>query len=235
VNIRRTKKQLEKGIKVRIAPVLISSIIRFLSFTIRLREHNPEHVRQFWSNGRSVIVAFWHGRLLMVPVIFMLHRERAASGLISHHSDGEIISRSARLLGYETIRGSTGKGGLSAFRKLIRLLKDGSDIALAPDGPRGPRYRVQQGTIDLARLSGAPILPMAFSSSKKKIFKSWDAFLLPVPFSRGVFAWGEPIYVENNSNEEYIEDKRALLERKLMSITNLADNYFQKDEDVPIV
>ena len=171
----------------------------------------------------------------MVPVIFMLHRERAASGLISHHSDGEIISRSAKLLGYETIRGSTSKGGLSAFRKLIRLLRDGSDIVLSPDGPRGPRYRVQRGIVHLARLSGAPILPMAFSSSKKRIFNSWDAFLLPVPFSRGIFAWGEPVFVEDNSDEEYIEHKRDLLERELVSLTNLADNYFQKDENVSIV
>jgi lysophospholipid acyltransferase (LPLAT)-like uncharacterized protein len=147
---------------------------------------------------------------------------------MSYHSDGEIVNRSTQLMGYETIRGSTKKGGFSALRRMIRVLKDGSDLALAPDGPNGPRYKAQRGIIDLSRLSGAPILPMAFSSSKRKIFKSWDAFLLPLPFSRGVFVWGEPIYVEDKGDEDYLENKRRLLEEGLVTITNLADNYFEK-------
>jgi hypothetical protein len=112
---------------------------------------------------------------------------------------------------------------------MIRVLENGSDVGLAPDGPQGPRHKVQKGVIDLARLSGAPILPMAFSSSKKKIFKSWDAFLLPLPFSRGVFVWGDPIYVEKDGGEEYMEGKRELLEERLVAVTNLADGYFKRE------
>ena len=221
-------KKLEKKIKTKAAPLLISLIIRFLSLSLRITEHNPEYVRQFWGEKRSVIVAFWHGRLLMVPVLFKRYKERRVYGLMSRHSDGEIISRSTQLLGYETIRGSTNKGGFSALRRMIRVLKDGSDLVLAPDGPNGPRYKVQRGIIDLSRLSGAPILPMAFSSSRRKIFKSWDAFLLPVPFSRGVFVWGEPVCVDDNVDEDYLENKRRLLEERLMAVTNLADKYFEK-------
>lgn len=221
-------KKIEKRIKIKIAPLLISLMIRFLSLTLRIREHNPENVRQIWGEKRSVIVAFWHGRLLMVPMLFKRYKERHVYGLTSHHSDGEIISRSTELLGYKTIRGSTNKGGFSALRRMIRVLKDGSDLALAPDGPTGPRHKVQRGIIDLSKLSGVPILPMAFSSSKRKVFKSWDAFLLPLPFSRGVFVWGEPLYVGSKGDEDYLENKRRLLEERLMSVTKLADDYFEK-------
>ncbi|MEW6614227.1 MAG: lysophospholipid acyltransferase family protein [Thermodesulfobacteriota bacterium] len=221
-------KKFEKKIKTTAAPLLVVLVIRFLSLTLRITEHNPENVRQIWGKKRSVIVAFWHGRLLMVPVLFNRYKERRVYGLMSHHSDGEIVNRSTQLMGYETIRGSTKKGGFSALRRMIKVLKDGSDLALAPDGPNGPRYKVQRGIIDLSKLSGSPILPMAFSSSKRKIFKSWDAFLLPVPFSRGVFVWGEPVYVEDNGDEEYLEKKRMLLEERLIAVTNLADNYFGK-------
>lgn len=223
------RKRFETRVKVKVVPLLASLIIRFLSLTLKITEHNPETVRQFWRNGRSVIVAFWHGRLLMVPAFFKRNKQMGITGLMSHHSDGEIISKTVQLLGYETIRGSTGKGGFSALRRMIRVLKNGSDVGLAPDGPKGPRYKVQRGVIDLARLSGAPILPMAFSSSKKKIFKSWDAFLLPLPFSRGVFVWGDPIYVEKDGGEEYMEGKRELLEERLVAVTNLADGYFKRE------
>jgi lysophospholipid acyltransferase (LPLAT)-like uncharacterized protein len=225
---RLISKKLEKKIKAKAAPLLIVLLIKFLSLTLRIREHNPENVRQIWGEKRSVIVAFWHGRLLMVPMLFKRYKERQVYGLTSHHSDGEIISRSTELLGYETIRGSTNKGGFSALRRMIRVLKDGSDLALAPDGPNGPRHKVQRGIIDLSKLSGVPILPMAFSSSKRKVFKSWDAFLLPLPFSRGVFVWGEPLYVGSKGDEDYLENKRRLLEEGLIAVTKLADDYFEK-------
>ena len=229
MNGRKIRKRLEKRIKLKTAPFLISLIIRFLSSSLRIMEHNPENVRQFWNNGRSVIVAFWHGRLLMIAPLFMRHRDRVAYALVSHHNDGEIISRCARLLGYDTIRGSSNKGGFSALRQMIKVLQDGSDLVIAPDGPRGPRYKAQRGVVDLARLSGAPILPMAFSSSKRKLFGSWDEFLLPYPFSKGVFVWGEPVCVDNKGDDVYLESRKMLLEERMRSVTSLADNYFRKE------
>ncbi|MDY6855202.1 MAG: lysophospholipid acyltransferase family protein [Thermodesulfobacteriota bacterium] len=232
MKVKKIKKKIGKSIKLTFAPLLISLIIRFIFLTLRITEHNPENVRQLWEKDKSVIVVFWHGRLLMVPMLFKRYKERKAYGLTSHHNDGEIIARSTRLLGYETIRGSTGKGGFSALRKMIRILRSGSDLTFAPDGPKGPRYKVQRGVIELARLSGAPIIPMAFSSSKKKILNTWDAFLFPFPFSRGVFVWGDPISIENTNDEEYLKDKRRLVEERLISITNMADSYFKKERDV---
>ena len=223
---KKTRKRFEKKLKVTVAPFFMSVIIRFLSFSLKITEHNPESVRQFWRNEKSVIVAFWHGRLLMVAPIFIRHRKRNAYALVSHHNDGEIITRCVRRLGYDTIRGSTSKGGFSALRKMIRALNDGSDLVIAPDGPRGPRGKAQRGVIDLARLSGAPIIPLAFSSSKKKVLKTWDAFIVPIPFSKGVYVWGDPFFVDHDANEEYFESQRLFLEEKITEVTNLADGFF---------
>jgi hypothetical protein len=109
---------------------------------------------------------------------------------------------------------------------MVKAHQNGSDIALVPDGPRGPRYRVQIGVIDLAKLTGRPIIPCSFSASRRKIFKTWDRFLLPYPFSKGVFIWGDPIVVDPNGNRAHLEERRALLEKRLNELTERADHYF---------
>jgi lysophospholipid acyltransferase (LPLAT)-like uncharacterized protein len=81
--------------------------------------------------------------------------------------------------------------------------------------------------IELARLTGRPIVPITFNASKRKIFNTWDRFLLPYPFSRGVFIWGEPIVVDPKGNRAHLEEKRLLLERKLNELTEEADHYFK--------
>ncbi len=119
----------------------------------------------------------------------------------------------------------TGKG-FSAFKQMLRANREGSDIALVPDGPKGPRYQVQIGVIELAKLTGRPVVPLTFSASRRKIFKTWDQFLLPYPFSRGVFIWGEPVYVDPKGDRTHLEERRALLERRLNELTEEADHYF---------
>ena len=110
------------------------------------------------------------------------------------------------------------------MREMVRASRE-YDIGITPDGPRGPKYVVQEGVIALARLTGVPILPLTFGSSKKKVFASWDAFNLPYPFSRGVFVWGEPIYVRK---EDDMEEKRKELELKLREMTDFVDEYVQR-------
>ena len=118
---------------------------------------------------------------------------------------------------------------------MVRAIKNGSDMAIVPDGPRGPRHRLQLGVIELARRTGNPILPLTFSASKKKIFKTWDRFLLPYPFSKGVFVWGEPIYVDRDGERDYLEEMRLLVERRLNELTEEADRYFNPSKKVPKV
>lgn len=115
------------------------------------------------------------------------------------------------------------------MREMLKASEDGYDIAITPDGPRGPRYRVQNGIIELARRTGMPIIPISFNASRKKVFRSWDRFLLPYPFSRGVFIFGKPLLVPQQMSESLFEQTRLLLEGRLREITDRADRYFEED------
>ena len=107
---------------------------------------------------------------------------------------------------------------------MLRILKDGGSIGITPDGPHGPRMRVSHGTIALAKLSGAPLLPTTFSSTKGKVFKSWDRFFLAGLFGRGVFLWGDPIYVPRDADAAEMERLRLVLEDSLNMLTRSADD-----------
>ncbi len=203
---------------------LIILVLRTISRSMTLTELHPERVQNFWESNKNVILSLWHGRLFMIPNIY---RGKGIKILISRHGDGDVIARAIQGLGFGAIRGSTTRGGFSALRNLLKAANNGYDIAITPDGPRGPRQKLQGGIIQLARLSGAPILPISFGASRKKILKSWDSFLFPIPFSRGVFLWGEPIYVDNRKDAAYLEEKRLEVENKMNEITETVDNYFQ--------
>jgi lysophospholipid acyltransferase (LPLAT)-like uncharacterized protein len=112
---------------------------------------------------------------------------------------------------------------------MLKANQDGSDIALTPDGPKGPRYQAQIGVIELAKLTGRPIIPVTFSASRRKMFKTWDQFLLPCPFSKGVFIWGEPMDVDPKGDRAHLEERR-ILQRRLNELTERADHYFDSKE-----
>ncbi len=189
-------------------------------------EVNPEIPEFFWGKGSSIIGVFWHGRLLMMPVIYKRKKGRRLNFLVSPHRDGQVVGKALQRFGFHAIMGSTTRKGFSAFKKMVETNRNGSDIAITPDGPRGPRCRVQTGVIELAKLTGRPILPVAFGASRKKIFNTWDHFVLPYPFSKGVFIWGEPITIDPNGDRAYIEERRVLLERRLNQLTERVDHYF---------
>jgi hypothetical protein len=217
-------KKFKKKILLRLGPFLASWVIRALSFTISFKELHPERIQRYWDRDKNVIIVFWHGRLLMSCNVY---QGKGIKNLISQHGDGEIIVRSMERMRFGAIRGSTTRGGSVALRNMVKALKNGFDIGITPDGPKGPRYKVQRGIIELARLSGAPIFPLSFGSSRKKVFKSWDAFIFPYPFSRGVFFWGEPVYVEDRKDRDYLEEKRRAVEKELNEGLEFVDNYFE--------
>jgi lysophospholipid acyltransferase (LPLAT)-like uncharacterized protein len=210
---------------LRLGPGVAFFLIKFLQWTMSIEEVNGELVRGFWGRGENCIGAFWHGRLLMTPLVY---GGRGLKILISRHRDGELITRTVRHFGLGTIRGSSTRGGIAGIKGLVRALQKGYDVAIAPDGPRGPRYKVQPGVIHVAKLSGRPIFPFTFSATPRKVLHSWDRFIIPLPFSRGVFVWGEPIWVDYAEGEEGVKQKALLLERSLQEITERADYYFEK-------
>ncbi len=205
--------------------LLAALLLRLLARSVRVIFHRRHLVEPFWSRGEAVIYAFWHGRLLMMP--FSASRARVAV-LISQHRDGEYISRMMERLGLRSIRGSATRGGLKAFKEMIAAVREGSNIAITPDGPKGPARRVKSGVIELARLTGTAIIPLSFGAERRWILKSWDALLIPRPFTRGVFVWGEPLRVDPEADEGEITKMREILAERLDAITREADHFFSE-------
>ncbi len=216
-----------RSLTLRLAPPLIYRFMQFLQRTIRWTELNADVARGVWAQGRGVIIVFWHNRMLMPPFFY---RGRRLKILISQHADGELIRRVMGRFSFDSVRGSSRRGGATAFRELVRRSREGWDIAITPDGPRGPRYKVQRGVVELARHTGRPILPLAYSTRRRFHCPSWDGFLIPRPFTRGVFIWGRPIVVDARSQPQEMEECRLNLEEFLCRLTEEADGFFRYED-----
>ena len=165
-----------------VVPILGACLIRLLGKTLRLSTIGGEAVDALHREGRPIIIAFWHGRQLMMPLAY---RGRAASILISQHRDGEIIARIMKYFGFSTIRGSTTRGGSQAIRQLLQAGRQGKDLVVTPDGPKGPAQKVQLGTLFLAKVTGFPIVPLTFACSKKKSLEVGINFNFPILVGKG--------------------------------------------------
>jgi hypothetical protein len=192
--------------------------------TIRKEYLHEEYPKEFWNQGLHIIISFWHQRLMMMP--FLRHSGRVGM-LISQHRDGEFIARAVNQFGVNPVRGSTTRGGLSALRGMIRFFRTGANLAITPDGPQGPKHVVQIGVIELARQTGAPILPVTYGASRKKVLGSWDNFVLPFPFCKVAYLWGEPLFIPRDADKDRMEESRRLLQERMRQITEEADRIFQ--------
>jgi len=208
---------------IRGAPPLIYGFMVALERTIRWTEVNPDPVRAVWTRGGRVILVFWHNRMLMAPFFY---RGRGLRILISRHTDGELIRRVMLRFQFGSVRGSTRRGGAEAFREMLRSVEQGWDIVITPDGPRGPRYAVQKGVVELARQTALPIVPVTYSTRHRIHCPSWDGFLVPWPFTDGVFVFGRPMWVDREADAAKREVYRGELERSLRRITERADSFF---------
>jgi lysophospholipid acyltransferase (LPLAT)-like uncharacterized protein len=187
---------------------------------MRREDLGREHADGILRRRELAIVAFWHARLLLMPFLYPGHR---VAILISQHRDGEYIARVAERLGLAVVRGSATRGAARAFREMLQALHAGSHVAITPDGPRGPRQQVKPGVVELARLSGMPILPVTFGAWPRKTLRSWDRFQIPLPFGRGVYAWGEPIYVPADADAAALQASQVALQQRLDALGTLAD------------
>lgn len=179
----------------RIARIVAAGIclIRILGWTWRYRVRDDEGLRRLRASRRPFIFALWHGQLL--PLLYH-HRDQGVTVLISEHGDGEIIARIARHFGFRTVRGSTSRGAARALLELVREVKAGNELAITPDGPRGPALSFAPGTLIVAQRSGAPILPIVVGVPFAWRLRSWDRFLIPKPFARITVAYGDPIEID---------------------------------------
>jgi lysophospholipid acyltransferase (LPLAT)-like uncharacterized protein len=198
-----------------------SLYIRLVFVTGRWDVVGGEIPAELWDRGVPFILAFWHGRILMMPYCWRLGLPIRM--LISSHRDGALISGTVKHFGIDTVAGSTRKGGSGALRAMLHALKSGIWVGITPDGPRGPRMRASEGVVQVARMSGAPVVACSFSAARRKVLGSWDGFLVAWPFSRGVFVWGEPVSVARDSSAVEQEQARLAIEASLNAVTSEAD------------
>lgn len=194
-----TGKRLKERLLFATLPPLAAGLIRLLGFYTRTEFLGSEQVEALWQAKQRVILAFWHDQLLMMVLGY---RGSGAKLLISPSKDGELIARTMQLFGQGAVRGSSSRGGRAAFRSLVALGQEDVDLVITPDGPKGPRHELKEGVIQLARLTGRPVVPMAFACSRGKRFSSWDRFLLPYPFGYGVYSFGEPVFFDSSEGTE---------------------------------
>jgi lysophospholipid acyltransferase (LPLAT)-like uncharacterized protein len=200
-----------------LGPVLMKS----LGFTLRVRKTGLEHIEAAREIAGNVLFTSWHGRLLPLTYI---HRNEGINVLVSTHQDGEYIAKVIHGLGFGTSRGSSTRGGIKAVRELIQAGTDRLDLAITPDGPRGPREKVQPGAVYLAARLGLPIVPIGVASRPSVRIKSWDRFMIPLPFAGCTVVYGEPVVYEGLVSDEALDDARADLEQRLRRVTKEADD-----------
>lgn len=200
---------------------LVSVYIRAVGLTTRWEIHGQEHCEAAFAGPHPPIYCFWHGRLLLMPLFRPKGYTMAV--MISLHRDGELIARTVAHFGFTFLRGSSSKGGSVALRAGLNTLRGGNPVSITPDGPRGPRMRVQRGAILMAKMSGSPLLPMAYSTTRGRFARSWDRFLISWPFSRGVMRYGPPLYVPQDADSATMERVRLELESRMIGLVNQVD------------
>lgn len=191
-------------ILVAVAPFLAALVIRLLYLCIRMEFVGEEYPRAIWQRGEQLILSFWHDQLLLMV---RGYRGPQAKILISSSKDGELIARTMRYFGQDAVRGSSSRGGRTAFKEMVKLGEEQVDLVFTPDGPRGPRHELKEGVVQLARMTGRPVVPMAFACSAGHRFRSWDRFLFPYPFCRGVYSFGEPVYFSKAEGAERFRER----------------------------
>ena len=171
--------------------------------------------------GQATVYVLWHGRLL--PGAFAYYG-RGLGTLISQNRDGDYISGMIENWGYKVVRGSSSRGGSSAFRSLVRLLRKGTPIALTPDGPRGPRQKMKLGPLQVAQMAGVSVTPVSVGAVRGWYVGGWDRFLIPRPFTWIPLAFGPPVQVDSTASEAELAPVAAALEESLNRLTALVDD-----------
>lgn len=192
----------------KVVPFLMQLFVRFIYFTSKKEFHHPKI-----NNKESFVVAFWHGELLMQPFNYKkLKPSGRVSAMISEHKDGEAITKTVEYLGIGSIRGSSTRGGAKALIGALKELKNNNDIAITPDGPKGPRHSVADGIVAISKKSNARILIFNCKASKYWQFNSWDKFIVPKPFGKLEFFIQEPLDISNLD----VQEAKELIREKML-------------------
>lgn len=208
----------------RLVAALIVFLIRTVGKTIRFRSDDRTG---FFSGGPApkMIFAIWHNRLSLSALLYERYLqkfapERRLAAMVSASRDGGMLAKIMEGLGLEPVRGSSSRRGGQALVEMTTCAERGFDLALTPDGPRGPRYEIQEGVITTAQLTGLPIIPISYHLNWKICVKSWDKFQIPLPFARCDVIMEKPLSIPREISDEQREMYRKQLEQSLRDITH---------------
>lgn len=191
-------KRVLRAFALFLLPFIASLLIRVIYFTNKKNFHGPNAI-----TGDSTIFACWHGELLMLPYAYFRYRKTPnVKALISSHFDGMLISKTMTYFGIGSIAGSTNRNATRALMQAIRTLKDGCDVGITPDGPKGPRHEVADGIVAMAQKADAKIVLVEIKPTKYWQLGSWDRFIIPKPFGVIDFYMTEPICISSLSMDE---------------------------------
>jgi len=215
-----TKKSFISRIIHSLIPWVAVHLIRLLYFFLRVDFIENRFLVKAWENGENFLLVSWHEQILMMPKGY---HGPGVKLLISQSKDGELLAAAMSHFGYSAVRGSSSKGGKAAFREMLALTKEKFDIAMTPDGPRGPRRELKDGIIHLAKMSSRGVVPVAFVCSHGHRFASWDRFLCPYPFARAVYSYGAPVYFNREAGAEDFRNRLllAMQENERLAISRL--------------
>lgn len=210
-----------QAVKTALISNLGGGVLTTLMATTRSQLIAGQDVERIWVEGqRPAVYVLWHGRLLSCAYRY---RRNQLGTLISRNRDGDYISGVVRRWGFTVVRGSSSRGGSSALRRIVRMLKEGRSVALTPDGPRGPRQQMKPGPVIAAQLAGVPVIPVSAGASSGRFFGSWDRFLVPAPFADTPVALGEPIDIPQGLQESDLEEVMQRIADSLNHLTSLVD------------
>jgi lysophospholipid acyltransferase (LPLAT)-like uncharacterized protein len=206
----------------RLGAFIIFCSMRAYVFSLRIRWDDSGNPRD-QINGPT-IYCLWHNRLILCTAAYQQHAKehrmgKGMAGLISASKDGAFLAAILARFKVHPVRGSSSRRGPQALLELTSWAERGYDLAITPDGPRGPKYIVQQGAMSLGQLTGLPIVPFGFHAHWKIQLKSWDAFQIPLPFSRCIFRMGAPVRVPRDATDAQREEIRLQLEQTLKKIS----------------
>ena len=207
----------------RLAAILLYSLVRMVSATIRY-EWQDRTGTLSRDMGRPVIFCVWHNRLALCLEVYRFYlnsigRHCHMAAMVSASKDGGLLARVLEHYNVQPVRGSSSRRGRQALLEMITWADRGYDLAITPDGPRGPRYTVQDGVISLAQLTGLPIVPVTYHLAWKIPVRSWDRFQIPLPFTKCVMQLAEPFHVPRGATEAEREEVRRRLENCLRDLT----------------
>lgn len=213
----RNRNEIRTSRKAEWIGAFAGQAMRALCATLRYEQHDRCGILDRAALPQPVVISLWHNRIFAPPAIWSrtCGRWRRLSVLTSASHDGAALARAVAAFGFGAVRGSSSRRGAAALVALRRVLAAGSDVVITPDGPRGPRYRLQPGIVKLAQASGAPVVPLHVTFSNAWRFRTWDGFVLPVPCSRVTLTWDDALVVPPDLDHDGFEHWRSLLEQRM--------------------